>query len=112
MLNSIGSLIRTKRKELNLTQAQLAELIGSDEYYISAIETGKRRPGSKFLVSLSNALSIPIDSLLGIESNVVLHEQVTVLELKLQSLDSKDREMLIDIFNKLIDRLIVNNISK
>lgn len=111
MLNGIGNLIRTKRKELNLTQAQLAELIGSDEYYISAIETGKRRPGSKFLVSLSNALSIPIDSLLGLESNLVLHEQVSTLELKLQSLNAKDREMFIDIFNKLIDRLIDNNIS-
>ena len=48
MPNSIGSIIRAKRKELKLTQAQLAELIGSDEYYISAIETGKRKPGSKF----------------------------------------------------------------
>lgn len=106
MSNSIGNLIRTKRKDLNLTQAQLAELIGSDEYYISAIETGKRRPGSKFLVSLSNALSIPIDSLLGIESNIVLHEQVSDLELKLQKLKTTDRELLIDMFNQLADRLL------
>lgn len=110
MSNSIGNLIRMKRKELSLTQAQLAELIGSDEYYISAIETGKRKPGSKFLVSLSNALSIPIDYLLGLESNVVLHEQVSDLELKLQKLETKDREMLIDVFNQLIDRLLINNI--
>lgn len=109
MSNSIGHLIRTKRKNLSLTQAQLAELIGSDEYYISAIETGKRKPGSKFLVSLSNALSIPIDSLLGIESNVVLHEQVSDLEAKLQELDSNDRDLLIDIFNQLIDRLLIDN---
>lgn len=106
MPNSIGSIIRAKRKELNLTQAQLAELIGSDEYYISAIETGKRNPGSKFLVSLSNSLSIPIDALLGLESNVVLHEQVSDLEEKLQKLKTSDRELLIDIFNQLADRLL------
>ena len=106
MSKSIGVIIRAKRKELKLTQAQLAELIGSDEYYISAIETGRRKPGSKFLVSLSNALSIPIDSLLGLESNIVLHEQVSDIELKLQNLKSNDREMLIDIFNKLIERLL------
>lgn len=106
MLNSIGSIIRLKRKELNLTQAQLAELIGSDEYYISAIETGKRKPGSKFLISLSNSLSIPIDSLLGLESNVVLHDQVSDLELKLQNLKVSDRELLIDIFNQLVDRFL------
>ena len=110
MSNSIGGIIREKRKELNLTQAQLAEMIGSDEYYISAIETGRRNPGSKFLVSLSNALSIPIDSLLGIESNFVLHKQVSDLELKIQKLNSCDREMLIDIFNKLVDRFLDKNI--
>lgn len=110
-MNSIGDKIRKKRKEFNLTQAQLAELIGSDEYYISAIETGKRRPGSKFLTSLSNALSIPIDSLLGIESNFVLHEQVSDIELKLQKLNPPDIELLIDIFNKLIDRFTTDNIS-
>lgn len=32
MPNSIGNIIRTKRKELKLTQARLAEFIGSDEY--------------------------------------------------------------------------------
>lgn len=108
MPNSIGIIIRSKRKELKLTQAQLAELMGSDEYYISAIETGKRKPGSKFLVSLSNALSIPIDSLLGLDSNIVLHEQVSDLEDKLQQLKPNDRELLIDIFNQLIDRLLTN----
>ncbi len=108
MPNSIGSIIRAKRKELKLTQAELAELIGSDEYYISAIETGKRKPGSKFLVSLSNSLSVPIDSLLGLESNIVLHDQVSDLEVKLQKLKTSDRELLIDIFNQLIDRLLTN----
>ena len=106
MPNSVGRIIRAKRKELKLTQAQLAELIGSDEYYIRAIETGKRNPGSKFLVSLSNALSIPIDSLLGFDSNVVLHERVSELEEKLQKLKPSDRELLVDIFDKLTDRLL------
>ena len=46
MSNVVGTLIREKRKERKLTQAQLAELIGSDEYYISALETGKRNPGT------------------------------------------------------------------
>ena len=105
MPNSIGNIIREKRKELNLTQAQLAEIIGSDEYYISTIETGKRKPGRKFLISLSNSLSIPIDSLFGIDSNVVLHEKVSDLEKKLQKLKPADRELLIDIFNQLTDRL-------
>lgn len=111
MQNSIGEIIRKKRKELCMTQQDLAELVGTDVYYISKIENGRRNPGSKFLIALSNSLSLPIDSLLGLESNVVLHEQVSSLELKLQQLDTQDREMLLKIFNQLIDRLTSNNIT-
>ena len=101
----IGHIIKSRRKELNLTQAQLAELINSDEYYISAIETGRRKPGRKFLVSFSNALNIPVDTLLGIESNIVLHETVSELENKLQKLSNEDKELVLGIIEQLIDRL-------
>lgn len=106
--NSIGNIVKKRRKELNLTQAQLAEKINSDVYYLSKIETGKRKPGSKFLISLSNALEIPVDSLLGIESNIILHEQVSVLEKKLQNLSAKDKIMVLDIMDQLIDRLLID----
>lgn len=101
---TIGHIIKAKRKELNLTQSQLAELINSDEYYISAIETGRRKPGRKFLVALSNALNIPVDVLLGIESNIVLHETVSELEKKLQKLSNEDKELVLGIIDKLVDR--------
>lgn len=106
MSNDVGKLVRAKRKELNLTQARLAELMGSDEYYISAIETGRRKPGGKFLVALSNALGVPVDSLLGLESNVVLGKKTSELELKLLRLNPSDREILLDIFNTLADRFL------
>lgn len=103
--NGIGEIVRNRRTELNLTQAQLAEKINSDVYYISKIETGKRKPGSKFLVALSNALEIPVDSLLGVESNIVLHEQVSALEEKLLKLSEKDRMMVLEMTERLADRL-------
>lgn len=105
-METVGEIIKRKRKELHLTQAQLAELVGSDEYYISAIETGKRKPGSKFLVSLSNALSVPTDILLGVKSNIALNKQVTAIEEKIRMLDTDDREMLLDIIDKLADRFL------
>ncbi len=103
--NSIGSIVRTRRKELGLTQAQLAEKINSDVYYVSKIETGKRKPGGKFLVALSNALEISVDTLLGVESNIVLREQVSTLEEKLQTLSEKDRLLVLEITEQLIERL-------
>ncbi len=105
---NIGTLIREKRKELGLTQAQLAELTNSDAYYISRLETGKKKPGSKFLVALSNTLNIPIDYFMGIESNIVLQGQVSELEEKLKKLAPKDRELVLNIVYSLIDRLSPN----
>ena len=98
-------MVRTKRKELRLTQAELAEMINSDAYYISRIETGKQKPGSKFLVSLSNALNLPIDFFLGAESNLVLHTHVSRLEEKLEQLSAEDRELVLMMMETLIDRL-------
>ncbi|MBQ6467369.1 MAG: helix-turn-helix transcriptional regulator [Clostridia bacterium] len=103
--NVVGNLIRKKRKELNLTQAKLAEMVDSDPYYISRLETGKKKPGSKFLIALSNALDIPTDFFLGIESNVALHEQVSTIEKKMEKLSVEDKEMVLYIMDILIDRL-------
>jgi transcriptional regulator with XRE-family HTH domain len=105
MQNSIGEIIRNKRKELGLSQEALAELIGSDAHYISNLERGHRKPGRKVLVALSNALCIPMDTLMGVASNIVLHENVTELESKLRELDPDDRELVLDILDKFIDRL-------
>lgn len=106
MGNLVGRIIRTKRKELNLTQAELAEMIDSDAYYISRIETGKQKPGSKFLVSLSNALGLPMDYFLGNESNIVLHDHVSELEKKLELLSPQDRDFILNIMTDLIERLL------
>lgn len=103
--NIVGNMIRAKRKELNLTQAELAEMIDTDAYYISRIETGKQKPGSKFLVSLSNALDLPVDYFLGTDSNIVLHRHVTRLEEKLEQLSPSDRELVLTIMETFIDRL-------
>lgn len=36
---TVGELVKRRRNELGLTQAKLAEMINSDPYYISKIET-------------------------------------------------------------------------
>ena len=106
--NIVGNLIRKKRKELHLTQAKLAEMVDSDPYYISRLETGKKKPGSKFLIALSNALDIPTDYFLGVESNIVLHEQVSALEERMKQLSEADKEMILYMMETLIDRLSVD----
>lgn len=102
--NIVGQMIKTKRKERNLTQEQLAKMINSNVYYISRIETGKKLPSNKFLISLSNALDTPIDFFLGLESNFMCSAQLSDLEKKLLNLSINDRELILSVLNTLIER--------
>lgn len=60
----IGESIRQLRKQKNMTQEQLAELIGSDQKYISKIEIGKARPGLVTCLRIANAFQVSIDCFL------------------------------------------------
>lgn len=48
--------IRTKRRALDLSQEQLATLVGVDRSYISKIESGEREPGPDTMGKLAMAL--------------------------------------------------------
>lgn len=56
--------LRTIRKQRNLTQEQLAELIGKSTEHISFLERGERSPSFEILVDLANALRVPLVTLL------------------------------------------------
>ena len=48
-----GQIIEEARKKANMTQAELAEKIGTNKSYISRVETGKTEPKvSTFIVLL------------------------------------------------------------
>lgn len=60
----IGQRIQQERKNRKLTQAQLAELSGITDKYLSNIETGKDQCSLNTLLSLANSLNVSIDYLL------------------------------------------------
>ena len=101
---TVGELVKKRRSELGLTQAKLAEMINADPYYISKIETGSRKPGNKYLKALANALQVPCDYLLGLGSDVVLHEHISDMEKVLQSLSEEDRELMIKWFYEFAEK--------
>lgn len=104
MVITVGEFVKKRRTELNLTQAELAEKINSDACYISRIETGARKPTIDNLAALSNALNVSSDYLLGLNSNIVLHEQVSEMEKILRSLTDEDRNAAIRIFYEFTSR--------
>ena len=68
-LNKISKFIKTKRKELGLTQDELAERLFVTEKAISRWETGKGTPDISLLIPLSKELNIDVSELLNGEEN-------------------------------------------
>ena len=61
-----GQRLRELRKQKNLTQKQLAELIGVKNSIISFYEVGDRFPSPEIIIKLSAALNTSTDYLLGV----------------------------------------------
>ena len=56
----IGANVRRYRLQADLTQARVAEIIGVDRAYISALERGERNPTALSLWQVSEALGVHI----------------------------------------------------
>ncbi len=62
---TIGERIRSRRRELGLTQLQLSSAAGVNQGYLSAIEQGKANPRKRTVDALSVALNMPQGVILG-----------------------------------------------
>jgi putative transcriptional regulator len=65
--------LRNRRKELNLTQAQLAEIVGVDRSMISKIESGGRCSINVGL-RIARALGTTLDELFGTDETSATKE--------------------------------------
>ncbi|WP_405118734.1 helix-turn-helix domain-containing protein [Pseudomonas leptonychotis] len=65
MTDSFAEKLSSRRSELDLTQRQLADLVGVSWSQISKYETGQSKPRRKVLVKLSEALKMDIADLAG-----------------------------------------------
>ena len=64
-MSRLGSLVKQRRNQLHLTQAELANMVGVDGSYIGLIETGRREsPAKEILINMARALEVPIEDLL------------------------------------------------
>ena len=63
ILHNLGKNIKFYRKELNLTQEQLAEKVGVHQTYIGKLETGKINASVKQLFIISRALGIKLSDI-------------------------------------------------
>lgn len=64
----LGSRVAHLRKELGLTQVQLAETLEISQQMVASYEVGRRRIPVSMLPSLAQALKVQTDALLGNET--------------------------------------------
>lgn len=62
--NEIGTRIQKCRNDKNLTQAELAEMIDTNQKHLSRIEGGYHRCTLDMMVAIARALDVSIDYLL------------------------------------------------
>jgi transcriptional regulator with XRE-family HTH domain/DNA-directed RNA polymerase subunit RPC12/RpoP len=92
-----GKFIQEKRKENNLTQMQLAEMLGITDRAVSKWETGRALPDSSIMLDLCEILKISVNDLLSGEvvtmSNCNEETNNTIIELIKQK-EENDRSLL------------------
>jgi transcriptional regulator with XRE-family HTH domain len=63
-LNEMGRRVNEKRKEMRLSQEDVAEMVDVSKQTISLIESGRQEPGAKIVAKLAKALGMSADYLL------------------------------------------------
>ncbi len=60
----LGARIKRRREELNMSQAELASMVGLSTQHVSNVENARSKIGLEKLVSITNALNCSADELL------------------------------------------------
>ena len=93
----IGRFIAERRRTKNLTQEQLAELLGVSNKTVSKWETGRSMPDYSVVELLCEELDITVSELLSAKKNesegtsVYTEEQVALLLYKAQQMENRNR---------------------
>lgn len=97
-LPGIGKRIQNRRKQLSLTQEQLAEMMNVSIQMVSNLERGNKAIRIDNLINLSRILDVSTDCILtGKETT----EDIQVLTSRIAQLPEKERkmlEMLVDFY--------------
>ena len=101
--NALGKNIKKYRQLRRLRQEDLAEMMDLSPNFISMVERGEKTLSLDSFVRIANALGVSADMLLAdvLETGYVYRS--SALEEKLCQLDKKDRDMILDTVETLLN---------
>lgn len=95
-VNEIAKRIQHRRRELNLTQEELAAIMGVDTKNVSRYENGENKPSAERLADLANALNTTPNWLLGFNDDDLQSDERLMLDLY-RSKDNAHKDQLLKI---------------
>lgn len=100
-MNEIGTRIRSRRKELNITQTQIHKETCISSGNLSGIESGKVLPSSLALIGLSKILNCSIDWILTgdefLSESEISNNRETELISNFRKLTESDKQEILNI---------------
>lgn len=102
-VTKLGIAIKTARKNKNLTQLELSEILGITPRHLQAIENENKTPSYDLLSRMLTYLDIPADSILSSSENDLTIKQEQLLYLIKHKCDNRDIAVLLSTAQALID---------
>ena len=103
--DKVVSRIKLRRRELKLTQTELAKVANLTPAAISQFESGARKPSFKTLSSLSDALKVTTDYLLGktekSHDDLLADPKISAMFRGMMEFTEKDKETLYEFYEFL-----------
>lgn len=109
LLIEMGERLHARRKQLGLTQEQLAELAGTTTRTISTAETGRKALRPENILKLCDALDISVDYLF---RGKLADKDISCLSSKISQLTSEQYLHLENIIDNFIAALALNDKGK
>ncbi|MFH1563452.1 MAG: helix-turn-helix transcriptional regulator [Nitrospirota bacterium] len=111
----IGTKIRELRKNIGLTQEELAERVDLESGYISQIERGWKYPSLRTLVKIAQVLEVNVDYFVKTDTDINLHQEMKAfsksdllikkLVLLLKDKDPEDIKFIITLTKRFLARV-------
>ncbi|QMU62817.1 MAG: helix-turn-helix domain-containing protein [Flavobacteriaceae bacterium] len=113
-MNDIGTRIKILRKKHDFTQSQLAEKVGLTYVQIGRYEKRGAIPSSEVISKLATALNTTVDFLINgnenISENHLSNNKILNLFKKIETLNEKDKEMIITFLDAFITKKQIQQI--
>lgn len=101
-MKAVGTRIRKAREARNLTQEQLAEIVGLSPSHMSVIERGVKGPRLETFIEIVNALDTTSDSLLLDVLDNSMQIEATELSELIGKLPPKEQRKILKVVSVLV----------